>query len=130
MSCQTVTTIKVENRKVSKEVAKRKIWAKFGLSKNDKPGPNTATTIMAEEVNMQFITANEEEKDENDDLKAKLKEQNKGQIKCRYCKGDHWTTQCPYKEIGGLEEVGDGGRNGQQLVHLVYLFLYSGRFMR
>lgn len=100
-----VTTIKVENRKVSKAVAKRKEWAKFGLSKNDKPGPNTATTIMAEEVNMQFITANEEEKDENDDVRAKLKEQNKGQIKCRYCKGDHWTTQCPYKEIGGLDEM-------------------------
>lgn len=100
-----VTTIKVESRKVSKDVAKRKVWSKFGLSKNDKPGPNTATTIMAEEVNMQFITANEEEKDESDDVRAKLKEQNKGQIKCRYCKGDHWTTQCPYKEIGVLDEV-------------------------
>ena len=94
---------------MSKEVAKRKVWAKFGLSKNDKPGPNTATTIMAEEVTMQFITTNEEEKDENDDMRAKLKEQGKGQLlKCRFCKGDHWTSQCPYKEIGGLEEVGDG----------------------
>ncbi|XP_037070673.1 eukaryotic translation initiation factor 3 subunit G-like [Pollicipes pollicipes] len=102
---KVVTTIKVENRKVSKEVAKRKVWSKFGLSKGDKPGPNTATTIMAEEVSMQFITAHEEEKDESDDMRAKLKEQNKGQIKCRYCKGDHWTTQCPYKEIGGLEEA-------------------------
>lgn len=102
---KTVTTIKVENRKVSKEVAKRKVWAKYGVSKDDKPGPNVATTIMAEEVSMQFITPNEEAKDENDEMRAKLKDQNKGTIKCRYCKGDHWTTQCPYKEIGGLEEA-------------------------
>ncbi|KAF0299930.1 Eukaryotic translation initiation factor 3 subunit G [Amphibalanus amphitrite] len=106
MKMKTVTTIKVENRKVSKEVAKRKVWAKFGQSKDDKPGPNTATTIMAEEVSMQFITSNEDEKDDNDDMRAKLKEQGKGQLlKCRFCKGDHWTSQCPYKEIGGLEEV-------------------------
>jgi len=102
---KVVTTIKMENRKVSKEVAKRKVLPKFGLSKGDKPGPNTATTIMAEEVTMQFIMAHEEEKDDSDDMRAKLKEQNKGQIKCRYCKGDHWTTQCPYKEIGGLDEA-------------------------
>lgn len=29
------------------------MWKKFGLSADDKPGPNTATTITAEDVQMQ-----------------------------------------------------------------------------
>lgn len=97
---KVVTTIKIETKKVSKSAALRKSWQKFGLSKNDKPGPNLATTIIAEEVSMQFVTPQDEEKDENDDLRAKLKEQGKGQIRCRICREEHWTIHCPYKEIG------------------------------
>ena len=75
---------------------------------------------------MQFITTNEDEKDDSDEMRAKLKEQGKGQLlKCRFCKGDHWTSQCPYKEIGGLDEVRhttDGGRgagfSGEQRYYL------------
>ena len=28
----------------------------------------------------------------------KLKSMQKGIVKCRICKEDHWTTQCPYKD--------------------------------
>ena len=34
------------------------------------------------------------EKSEEDKLKASLK----GNVKCRICKMDHWTKECPYKD--------------------------------
>lgn len=37
---------------MARTIAERKTWKKYGLSKNDKPGPNPATTITAEDVFM------------------------------------------------------------------------------
>ena len=37
----------------------------------------------------------------DDDPLKKLKEQQKGMVTCRICKGDHWTTKCPYKDTLG-----------------------------
>lgn len=89
---------RIEKVRVARTIAKRKTWPKYGISKNDKPGPNPATTITAEDVFMHFITNKEEEQNDQEDIKKKLLDQQKGQVKCRLCKEDHWTKQCPYKD--------------------------------
>lgn len=62
-----VRTYKITKQIVPKVVARRKTLAKFGDSKNDKVGPNSHTTIITEDIYMQFITNKEEEKT-NDNL--------------------------------------------------------------
>lgn len=91
---------RIEKHRVHKSIAKRKTWRKFGLSKNDAPGPNSATTVTAEDVLMQILSnKEEEEKNEEEDLKEKLLKAQKGQVRrCRLCKEDHWTKECPYKD--------------------------------
>lgn len=74
-------------------MARRKTWTKFGDSTNDKPGPNPHTTMVSEEITMQFITNKEEEK-VTDPLLESLKN---NIAKCRICQGEHWSVNCPYK---------------------------------
>uniref|UniRef100_A0A6V7LVX3 Eukaryotic translation initiation factor 3 subunit G n=1 Tax=Bracon brevicornis TaxID=1563983 RepID=A0A6V7LVX3_9HYME len=96
---KVVRTYKLEKRIVSKTIAVRKAWPKFGDSSDDRPGPNPATTIVAEDVFMQFISSKEEENKVEDDSLDKLKAiGDKGIVKCRNCNGDHWTSKCPYKD--------------------------------
>lgn len=47
---KVVRTYKIERRFVSKSVALRKMWKKYGECSNDKPGPNPANTFLGEEV--------------------------------------------------------------------------------
>lgn len=93
-----VSHYRIEKHRVNKTIAERKLWKKFGLSENDKPGPNPATTITSEEIYMQFLTNKDEQENEQDEIKKKLIDSQKGQVKCRLCKEDHWTKQCPYKD--------------------------------
>jgi len=95
---KVISHYRIERNKVRKAIAERKAWKKYGLSAGDTPGPNAATTILSEDVFMQFVTAHGEEEDENEDKKRKLAEAAKGTVKCRICKEDHWTTRCPYKD--------------------------------
>jgi len=98
-----VRTFEIIKKQVPKAVASRKVLPKFGMSRNDRPGPDPATTIIAEEIFMNFVHNKEEhEKDQESSALDKLKESNKGVVKCRICKEDHWTTQCPYKDKIGL----------------------------
>eukprot|EP00088_Acartia_fossae_P049119 TRINITY_DN5387_c0_g1_i1.p1 TRINITY_DN5387_c0_g1~~TRINITY_DN5387_c0_g1_i1.p1 ORF type:complete len:289 (-),score=79.24 TRINITY_DN5387_c0_g1_i1:530-1396(-) len=104
---KTIRTYKIEKKMVPKVIAQRKAWSKFGMSKNDKPGPNPQTTVVAEEIWMQFVANKEEAEKEQGEQSAldKLKATNKGVVKCRICKEDHWTTQCPYKDtLGPLKD--------------------------
>jgi len=99
---KVVRTYKIERKMVPKVIAERRHWAKFGMSKNDKPGPNPQTTVVAEEIWMQFVANKEEnEKEQEQSALDKLKATNRGVVKCRICKEDHWTTQCPYKDTLG-----------------------------
>lgn len=104
---KTVRVYKVEKRQVPRVVAARKKWKKFGQAKEDGPGPNRSTTIVADEVFLQLTTNKETlDQQQEDDALKKLAATGKGMVQCRICKGDHWTTQCPYKDSlaggGGL----------------------------
>jgi len=126
-----IRTFKIEKKLVSKSVAKRKALPKFGMSRNDRPGPDPATTIVSEEILMNFVHNKEECEKDVEDKSAiqRLADSNKGVVKCRICKEDHWTTMCPYKdtlgplrdslagtekEEGGASEIGKSGDSAKQ----------------
>ncbi|KAK7095298.1 eukaryotic translation initiation factor 3 subunit G-A-like [Littorina saxatilis] len=101
---KTVKTYKTETIKVSQSIAKRKTWKKFGAAERDPPGPNPSNTILSEEIFMQFVNNTDQSKpEEEEDPLGKLK--NQKIVQCRICKGDHWTTKCPYKDtLAPLQE--------------------------
>ncbi|KAG5463822.1 MAG: eukaryotic translation initiation factor 3 subunit G-domain-containing protein, partial [Olpidium bornovanus] len=73
-------------------------WAKFGAEKNSKPGPDTRTTTVGEQVFLRPTSKlqAEPEPSQEDKVKAALAA-SKG-IQCRRCNGDHFTARCPYKD--------------------------------
>jgi len=103
---KTVSTYRIDKKLVSRNIAHRKAWSKFGESKNDRPGPDPATTIMAEETFMQFVANKDDAEKDADSSDIKTKLEGKSMLKCRICKEDHWTTQCPYKDtLAPLQEA-------------------------
>ncbi len=68
--------------------------------------------------------ANKDEAEKDEGEKSALdmlKSSNKGVVKCRICKEDHWTTNCPYKEtlgplresLAGKDPNEEGGADGE-----------------
>ncbi|KAI1845817.1 hypothetical protein JX265_000004 [Neoarthrinium moseri] len=86
---------------VNPRVAERKNWPKFGLSANDKVGPQSDTTSVGENIifrlstNWKKDTKEEAKESATDALKDKLKDKT---VKCRICNGEHFTARCPYKD--------------------------------
>jgi translation initiation factor 3 subunit G len=68
---KSVRTYKITKHVVSKSVARRKKFPKFGDSNKDPDGPNAHTTFVAEEHSLQLITSKEEEKSNDAPLDAK-----------------------------------------------------------
>ncbi|KAF9583441.1 translation initiation factor eIF3 subunit g [Lunasporangiospora selenospora] len=100
------TQKKLIHDKVNKAVATRKKWPKFGKEKGSKPGPDPATTNVGDNIKLKLSSTGKviEEVDEKQEaIKQQL--QNK-KILCRICKGDHFTTKCPYKDSLGVEDAG------------------------
>ncbi|KAK0555258.1 translation initiation factor eIF3 subunit g [Tilletia horrida] len=85
--------------KVNAEVAERKQWAKFGQEKGRPAGPHSSTTTVGENIQIKLNVGgakrDEPEPDALDNVRAQLANK---RIVCRLCKGDHFTTKCPYKD--------------------------------
>ena len=56
---QTTKVYRIEKKSVPKAVALRKKWKKFGNAADDGEGPNTAQTMVADEVYLQLTTNKE-----------------------------------------------------------------------
>jgi len=108
-----VTNIfKVDRVKLPKSVVERKKLKKFGDAANDPPGVNPATTVVADEVLMQFLTSREDAMKDSEPAATQMTK-----IQCRLCKGDHWTTKCPFKDFiesgkSNLSELAEVAKKG------------------
>ncbi|XP_055328457.1 eukaryotic translation initiation factor 3 subunit G-like [Paramacrobiotus metropolitanus] len=99
---KVVSEYKIVVKRVPKAVAQRKLWKKFGDALDDPPGPQTATTVVAEEIQMQFITGREDVMG-TDAPTIGIKD--KAQVLCRTCGGNHWTTQCQFQGATEAEKA-------------------------
>ncbi|CAF0827862.1 unnamed protein product [Didymodactylos carnosus] len=94
---RTTKTYRIEKIRVLPIVAERKKWRKFGNAANDPPGINTGTTKVDDDITMQFISSKEDAQQEEEEMiKGAVAALRK--VQCRYCKGEHWTTKCPFKD--------------------------------
>ncbi|CAO1619042.1 unnamed protein product [Sympodiomycopsis kandeliae] len=97
---------------VNQAEADRKTWVKFGAEKGRAAGPHSSTTTVGENVHLKMSAGNkkaEPEPDAADSMRAQLANK---KIVCRLCKGDHFTTKCPYRDtleaIPGAADTPEG----------------------
>ena len=104
--------------KVHPSVLARRQWKKFGDSASLPPGPDANSTSFAETVhlNLSFnLSANAQSEAQQDE--DPLKKAANLSILCRICKGNHFSSKCPYKDTyqpldvisSTLEQVKESG---------------------
>jgi translation initiation factor 3 subunit G len=98
-----------EIKRMARSVAQRREWAKFGDAIKDGKGINSSTTAVAEEV---YLTLGSKDNTEqfSDNPLPMIGAQHK-MVSCRFCKGDHWSTKCPYKDTLGATNMLDETKN-------------------
>ncbi|KAI9329579.1 eukaryotic translation initiation factor 3 subunit G-domain-containing protein [Zopfochytrium polystomum] len=84
---------------VNPAVARRRQLKKFGDSAGLKPGIDSNSTLFGEKVVLK-LTSTGKGLEDTAPTEADLMKEKLGQTKilCRICKGDHWTTKCPFKD--------------------------------
>lgn len=97
----------IETRKavVSKAVMQRRKLPKFGVAKNNPPGPDSASTNVVSDDVYLVLSSKKELKDDGDEADKNIDKLLAGKarlVMCRICKGEHWTTKCPYKDKLGM----------------------------
>ena len=119
-----IRTYRIEKRKVPKCVAIRKRWSKYGLSANDRPGPNLATTITSQEdIRMEFLLQKEEEVSKEQEQVNQFG--GNQSVQCRNCGLNHWTLHCPYKDqLNALNKLNEDDPNKVILILPFYPDLY------
>ncbi|KAJ2560044.1 translation initiation factor eIF3 subunit g [Coemansia sp. RSA 1933] len=108
---------KVVQEHVNGAVAERKKWAKFGAEEKSGPGPNIASTTLAEQVVLKLSQYAAQQKQSELEEEQQQQKQNMPlkptRILCRVCRGDHFTAKCPYKDtlvsVEGIIEGATGG---------------------
>ncbi|KAJ8099498.1 eukaryotic translation initiation factor 3 subunit G-domain-containing protein [Lipomyces tetrasporus] len=93
---QKIKTTVVKER-VNPSVAERKRWAKFGLERGSRPGPDVKTTSVGENTPLKLIVGWKESKEEKVEI-SKAEAAKVKAITCRTCGGEHFTSRCPYKD--------------------------------
>ena len=84
--------------KLSKNVAERRKWAKFGVSKGLTSGPDKASTNRVyDEVFFEFTNNNKIVDDTEHTELGIIGNNNKNVVKCKYCGGNHWSIKCKNK---------------------------------
>ncbi|KAK9474294.1 eukaryotic translation initiation factor 3 subunit G-domain-containing protein [Dipodascopsis tothii] len=99
----------VVKERVNANVAERKRWAKFGLEKGTKPGPDDTTTSMGENMTFKLMPAWKESKEEKEETANPAEEVKFKGIVCRRCSGTHYTSKCPFKDKLPVREVRGSG---------------------
>ncbi|KAM5583512.1 eukaryotic translation initiation factor 3 subunit G [Rosa sericea] len=100
----TVRTRKVAKARLSKQAVERRSWAKFGEAVNENVG-ESRTLVSTEEIQLERPKAPGSSKAAKPEPLAP--KNNATYIKCRYCKGEHWTSSCPHKDLFQDTEVSE-----------------------
>ena len=84
--------------RVNEDVAMRKGWAKFGAEKGAESGPHSGTTSIGANVQIKLTAGASKTEPEPDPTQAMREKLANKRVQCRYCKGDHYTARCPYRD--------------------------------